>query len=223
VERGNLISNGGNPTLYSRLLVWEDVNLEVGRRLEDIPNPMTQQDLHELARKGDSKAISALLNQQLKSWGVRSKVVTKQRCLHVILEADDNVPDRPSCLEIVRVKVVNWEVEGVDRVRVYGRKTGNSAAAWQQEFAVAVGGYSNLLFSQSQGATGSPEPEGGAEEGSAAKSPSSTSHGPSQMGPVLKGILLIVVVLLAVGAYFLLQQSQSDESDTTQEQLIIKS
>jgi hypothetical protein len=33
------------------------------------------------------------------------------------------------------------------------------------------------------------------------------------MGPVLKGILLIVVVLLAVGAYFLLQQSQSDESD----------
>ncbi len=170
---------------------------------------MTQQDLHELARKGDSKAISALLNQQLKSWGVRSKVVTKQRCLHVILEADDNVPDRPSCLETIRVKVVNWEVEGVDRVRVYGRKTGSSAAAWQQEFAVAVGGYSNLLFSQSQGATGSPEHE----EGSAAKSPSSRSHGPSQMGPVLKGILLIVVVLLAVGAYFLLQQSQSDESD----------
>ncbi|TVR05389.1 MAG: hypothetical protein EA395_15755, partial [Phormidium sp. GEM2.Bin31] len=85
---------------------------------------MTQQDLHELAREGNSQAISALLNQQLKSSGVRSKAVIKQGCLHVILEADDDVPDRPSCLETIRVKVVNWEVEGVARVRVYGRKTG---------------------------------------------------------------------------------------------------
>lgn len=184
---------------------------------------MTQQDLHELARKGDSQAISALLNQQLKSWGVRSKVATKQRCLHVILEADDNVPDRPSCLEMVRVKVVNWEIEGIDRVRVYGRKNGNSAAAWQQEFAVAVGGYSNLLFSQSQGATGSRELEGRSEDGSTPKLKSPTTHASSQIRPVWKGLILIVVVLLAVGAFFLLQQSQSDESDIQLEQLTLKS
>ncbi|USR91923.1 hypothetical protein NEA10_04120 [Phormidium yuhuli AB48] len=176
---------------------------------------MTQQDLHELARKGNSRAISALLNQQFKASGVRSKAVIKQGCLHVILEAEDDVPDRPSCLETVRIRVVNWEVEGVDRVRVYGRQTGHSVAAWQQEFAVAVGGYSNFLFSQSQGATGSPDVENSQEDKASSDSMSPTSHPhshpPSRL--LLKVLLLLGMLLMAVGAYFILEQSQSDESN----------
>ncbi|NMG59822.1 hypothetical protein E1H12_15170 [Geitlerinema sp. P-1104] len=182
---------------------------------------MTQQDLHELARKGDSRAISALLNQQLKASGVRSKAVIKQGCLHVILEAEGDVPDRPSCLEIVRVKVINWEVEGVARVRVYGRQTGNSVAAWQQEFAVAVGGYSNFLSSQSQGATGSPEVEASQEAGGHSKPTPPTSHSSSHLHPLWRLVFLLGMILIAVGAYLILEQSQSDEPEARAEALII--
>ncbi|TVR15837.1 MAG: hypothetical protein EA395_00865, partial [Phormidium sp. GEM2.Bin31] len=114
----------------------------------------------------------------------------------------------------------NWEVEGVARVRVYGRKTGNSSAAWQQEFAVAVGGYSNFLSSQSQGATGSPDIENVPEDDGAPKSKptptSSSSQSPLQ--PVLRVLIVIGMILVAVGAYFILEQSQSDEPEARAEQ-----
>ncbi|MBE9040349.1 hypothetical protein IQ235_06025 [Oscillatoriales cyanobacterium LEGE 11467] len=110
---------------------------------------MTQPHILELAKQGDPKAISALLNQHLKYQGIRSKVALKDSCLHVLLESDEQVPDRYQMVDFVRVKLVNLESETITRAIVYGRQQGQEKPAWNQEFALAVGGYSNLVSSQS--------------------------------------------------------------------------
>ncbi len=172
----------------------------------------TPSQLHELARQGNPKAISALLNQELKSDGIRSKVALKEGCLHVVLESDDSVPDRPRCLDVVRVKVVNLEIEGIDRVRVYGRRSGEDTVDWNQEFAVAVGGYSNLLFSHSRSTTGSPNLD------SPSPSPTPPPSKPKSQKPgsrIVVGVAIVVaLILVAIGGYILLQQF-SDASDTS--------
>lgn len=167
--------------------------------------PPQPSNLHELARSGNPRAISALLNQSLKSQKTRSKVAIEQGCLHVILEAEDRVPDRTSCLNIVRAKVVNWEVQGVERVRVYGRQLGETAAAWQQEFAVAVGGYSNLLFSQSRGTTNAPATDTQPTE----KPPAPSLKKRHRNWMVL---VLLVSVTVAIAAFVALELSGDDET-----------
>ncbi|MDY6936194.1 MAG: hypothetical protein SWY16_00900 [Cyanobacteriota bacterium] len=110
---------------------------------------MTQPHLLELAKQGEPRAISALLNQHLKDRGIRSKVALKEGCLHVLLESAEQVPDRYQMVDFVRVKLVNLESESITRAIVYGRLQGQEKPAWNQEFALAVGGYSNLVSSQS--------------------------------------------------------------------------
>ncbi|MDC0834643.1 hypothetical protein POG22_16765 [Geitlerinema sp. CS-897] len=172
----------------------------------------TPSQLHELARQGNPKAISALLNQELKSDGLRSKTALKEGCLHVVLESDDSVPDRARCLDVVRVKVVNLEIEGVDRVRVYGRRSGEDKVDWNQEFAVAVGGYSNLLFSHSHGTTGSPEMD------FPSPTPTPPPPKPKSQKPgshIFVGVAIVVaLILVTIGGFVLLQQFSND-SDTS--------
>ncbi|MBP0000028.1 MAG: hypothetical protein J7641_13700 [Cyanobacteria bacterium SID2] len=171
---------------------------------------MTQPKLHDLAREGNAQAISALLNQFLKSQGVRSKVALKEGCLHIILESEGNAPDRASCVELVRAKVVHWEIEGIERVRVYGRKTGELAAAWNQEFAVAVGGYSNLLFSHSRGTTGTPE----IDNSPPISQPPKPAR-PKSSPRIFVGIFIfIAIVFVSIGAYIVLQNSLDSPDDT---------
>lgn len=177
---------------------------------------MTQSNLHQLAREGHPQAISALLNQHLKTLGVRSKVGIKSGCLHVILEADDEIPDRPSCLEVVRVKVINWDIDGIERVRVYGRQSGSNVAVWQQEFAVAVGGYSNFLFSQSRGTTNAPETD------KKPLPPQKPQPKPDRSSNQLQRWAVWIVlasIVLGLGAYFLLQQPTSEDSPSEASQM----
>lgn len=48
---------------------------------------MTQQNILELAKQGDAKAIASLLNRQLQPKGITATAALKDGCLQVMLEA----------------------------------------------------------------------------------------------------------------------------------------
>lgn len=117
---------------------------------------MKREDLLVLAQQGNTSAIAALLNQQLKYQGMHCRVVLIDQVLHVVVSADGETPDRGATLEFLRAKIINLDVENLIRVRLYGlapdaeidTKTDPAIIPehprWTQEFALAVGDYSSL-------------------------------------------------------------------------------
>lgn len=93
---------------------------------------MTQPTLLELAKQGNPKAISALLNQQLKDRQIRTRVAIKEGCLHVLLHAEHHVPDPEQMVDVVRANLLNLDADTIFRAIVYGRQTGEEKPAWRQ-------------------------------------------------------------------------------------------
>ncbi len=93
--------------------------------------------LLELAKQGDSEAISALMNRQLKPQGVSAQVVTSQNCLQIMLEGLD-VPDQK--------RMTNFVVQGIQKlglgsnVQILGRQMGDKTPAWSESFAISENG-----------------------------------------------------------------------------------
>ena len=109
---------------------------------------MSKANILELASQGHPKAIAILLHQELKTRGVSVKTALKNDCLHIVLEAEP-VPERLEFFVLVRSKLTELEPEGINRVKVYGRKPGQKPPAWNQEFGLDVGAFSRLIVSQS--------------------------------------------------------------------------
>ncbi|HIK51900.1 MAG TPA: hypothetical protein IGS17_13395 [Oscillatoriales cyanobacterium M59_W2019_021] len=93
---------------------------------------MTQPSLLELAQQGNPKAISAMLNQQLKDRSIRSRVALKEGCLHVLLHAEQFVPDRETTIELVRATLLKLDVNTIFKAIVYGRQTAEDKPAWSE-------------------------------------------------------------------------------------------
>jgi hypothetical protein len=70
---------------------------------------MTQQNLLELAKQGNSKASACLLRPKLNSQGIAVKADIKNDCLIVILESDE-VPDEQASVEFIKKEVEKLEV-----------------------------------------------------------------------------------------------------------------
>jgi hypothetical protein len=123
--------------------------------LEDI-GAMEREDLLALAQQGNTKAIAALLNQQLKYRQMHCQVAFIDQVLHVVVSAEGETPDRGTTLEFLRAKIINLDVKNLMRVRLYGLDPEAKIDAkmspsiipdhpcWTQEFALAVGDYSSL-------------------------------------------------------------------------------
>lgn len=85
-----------------------------------------------IARQGNPKAISALLNQILKSHGIVATAIVKDVCLQIILESSD-VPEQKNVVNLVEKHLQKWQLLSIKIVKLYGRKTGNKAPSWVQE------------------------------------------------------------------------------------------
>jgi hypothetical protein len=117
---------------------------------------MEREDLLALAQQGNTKAIAALLNQQLKYRQMHCQVAFIDQVLHVVVSAEGETPDRGTTLEFLRAKIINLDVKNLMRVRLYGldpeaKIDANMSPSiipdhpcWTQEFALAVGDYSSL-------------------------------------------------------------------------------
>lgn len=93
---------------------------------------MTQQDIRELAKQGNPKALATLINQSLKSQNITAKVGVKNDCIQILLESEQ-IPDQEAMVSFIRKKLVELEVP-LNIVKVYARKLGEENPAWNQTF-----------------------------------------------------------------------------------------
>jgi hypothetical protein len=98
---------------------------------------MTQQNLLELAKQGNSKAIACLLRPKLKSQGIAVKADIKNDCLIVFLESDE-VPDEQASVEFIKKEVEKLGVAFLHVVKVYARQQREYHPTWIKEFEIAA-------------------------------------------------------------------------------------
>ncbi len=93
---------------------------------------MTQQDIRELAKQGNPKALATLINQSLKPKNIIAKVGIKEDCLQILLESAQ-VLDQEAMVSFIRNGLVKLEVS-LNTVKVYGRRIGEENPDWNQTF-----------------------------------------------------------------------------------------
>jgi hypothetical protein len=98
-------------------------------------NKMTQQQILELAKQGNINAIEALINQLLKSQGIKAKVGLKDSCLYVAL-VSAQVPERQTIVKFIRKQILEWGVKSLRSAKIYAAQWGQNFPAWQQEISL---------------------------------------------------------------------------------------
>jgi hypothetical protein len=93
---------------------------------------MTQQNLQELAKQGDPQAIASSINRTLKPKGINADVTRDNGCLHITLESG-KVPSQMALVDFIRSGMTKLGVESIHTIKVYGRRTGDSSPAWEDE------------------------------------------------------------------------------------------
>ncbi|MCY7285046.1 MAG: DUF4429 domain-containing protein, partial [Cyanobacteria bacterium CAN_BIN43] len=114
----------------------------------------SQPSLLELAKQGDVKAITALINRQLEPKGITAKVSLKESVLQVMLEGDQ-VPDQQALVAFIRKGLTGLAVKAIQKVKVYGRQTGEDFPTWNQDFRLGEPSNSGDISSLNQSVTSS--------------------------------------------------------------------
>ncbi|NJR67610.1 MAG: hypothetical protein HC771_02305 [Synechococcales cyanobacterium CRU_2_2] len=123
---------------------------------------MTQPNLLNLAKQGDTRALTSLLNRSLQPRGITAKATKRDEQLHILLEA----PEIPSKLASVRCIQQGLEkLELIDTpVNIYGRQQGQTQIAWQECLTAPIRStsFEDGFFDAELLADGdAPEPTGG--------------------------------------------------------------
>ncbi|RCJ18399.1 hypothetical protein A6770_33140 [Nostoc minutum NIES-26] len=84
------------------------------------------------------------MNRQLQPKGITAKVALKDACLQVMLESAQ-VPDQQALITFIRKGIIGLGAASIEKVKVYGRQTGEEFPAWSQEFELVVQASSNSL------------------------------------------------------------------------------
>jgi hypothetical protein len=93
---------------------------------------MTEPNLLKLAKKGNAKALTAILNQSLQPQNITAKVNRKDDYLQILLESAQT-PDQEAMVSFIRKGLIKLEIESIQTVKVYGRKTGEESPAWSKK------------------------------------------------------------------------------------------
>lgn len=92
---------------------------------------MSQQDILNLAKEGDARAIAFLIGQALQSFGVTAKASLENETLHLLLEAEQ-LPVEEACLRVAVKGLQRLQPNNVYSVTLYGRRGGQQLPAWTQ-------------------------------------------------------------------------------------------
>ncbi len=97
---------------------------------------MTQPNLLNLAKQGDTRALTNLLNRSLQARGISAKATRRNENLHILLEGQET----PSKAASVRCIQQGLEKLGlVDMpVTIYGREQGQTTIAWQEHLTAPI-------------------------------------------------------------------------------------
>jgi hypothetical protein len=94
---------------------------------------MTERNIFTLAKLGDVKAISSLINRSLQPKGITAKLTLKDNCLHILLESKQ-VPPKQLLFEFIRKGITSLNIASIKKLKVYGRQTGKQFPSWSQDF-----------------------------------------------------------------------------------------
>ncbi|MDJ0617565.1 MAG: hypothetical protein QNJ63_12615 [Calothrix sp. MO_192.B10] len=97
-------------------------------------NP-SEQNIVELAKQGNPKAIASLINRQLSPKGINVKTSLQDTCLQIFLESLDP-PLQEHILPFIHRGMSNLGVKVIKTVKVYGSQVGSSSALWTEEFTL---------------------------------------------------------------------------------------
>ncbi|PSB07566.1 poly-gamma-glutamate biosynthesis protein [filamentous cyanobacterium Phorm 46] len=92
---------------------------------------MSQQDILNLAKEGDARAIAFLIGQALQSFGVTAKASLENDSLHLLLEAAQ-LPAEEACLRVAIKGLQRLQPNNIYSVTIYGRRHGQQLPAWTQ-------------------------------------------------------------------------------------------
>ncbi|WP_293157954.1 CapA family protein [Microcoleus sp. bin48.metabat.b7b8b9.023] len=92
---------------------------------------MSQQDILNLAKEGDARAIAFLIGQALQTFGVTAKGSLENETLHLLLEAEQ-LPAEEACLRVAIKGLQRLQPNNIYGVTVYGRREGEQLPAWTQ-------------------------------------------------------------------------------------------
>lgn len=92
---------------------------------------MSQQDIVNLAKEGDPKAIAFLIGQALQSFGVTAKASSENDTLHLLLEGE-KLPAQDACIRVAVKGLQRLEPKNIYSLTIYGRQQGQQLPAWTQ-------------------------------------------------------------------------------------------
>ncbi|NES89655.1 MULTISPECIES: hypothetical protein [Okeania] len=94
---------------------------------------MASNNLRELAKQGDPKIISSIINHSLQKKGINVQVTRDNDCLEVTLESDQVANQQAPLVEFIRTGIVKLGVESIHTVKVYGIQTGVQQPVWEDK------------------------------------------------------------------------------------------
>lgn len=106
------------------------------------------QNLEVLAKQGNIKAVTALINQRLQSSKTIAKVSLKGSCLQIMLESSE-VPEQKQMVSLLQTEILKLEIEGVTSLKLYGKETGEDFPDWQDEVSLITTNETQSQESQS--------------------------------------------------------------------------
>jgi len=89
----------------------------------------------QLAKQGDPKAIASLINRQLQPKGITAKASLKDGFLQIMLESA-SVPKQQVMVTGLRKLIASFDVESIQKVKVYGKQIGEEFPDWNEEFEI---------------------------------------------------------------------------------------
>lgn len=96
---------------------------------------MTQANILELAKKGDSKAIAFLINRQLNTKGITAKVILEKCCLQIILEFSE-VLNSEILVEFIRKFIAELKIANIERIKICGKNLADNSLSWVKELEI---------------------------------------------------------------------------------------
>lgn len=99
---------------------------------------MPPNNLRELAKQGDPKVISSIINHSLQKKGINVQVAKDNGCLEITLESDRVSHQKPALVEFIRTGIVKLGVESIHTIKVYGVETGDQTPVWEEEIILGT-------------------------------------------------------------------------------------
>ncbi len=86
-----------------------------------------------LAKQGDARAITQLINQQLEPRGIKAQASREGSCLHITLEAKQAVPPQQTVVGYLRQALERLSAASIDEARIYAKRLGDEELGWQED------------------------------------------------------------------------------------------